>query len=122
MGRYYSGDIKGKFMFAVQRSDAGERFGAYEVDSNVIRYSVDRECYELIVEELRLIEESGAIEKVQKMFEEGQIFGWDDEIAEKYGVSRKNLEDYADYEMGMKIKQWFDDNPKENYLHFDAEC
>ena len=120
MGRYYHGDIEGKFMFGVQGSDAGERFGAHEVDSNVIHYGVNRECYELIVEELRLIEESGAVEKVQKMFE-GRI-GWNDKIAEKYGVSHKNLEDYADYEMGMKIKQWFDDNPKENYLYFDAEC
>ena len=120
MGRYYTGDIKGKFMFGVQRSDAGKRFGADEVDSNVIHYRVDRECYELIVEELRLIEESGAVEKVPKMFEE--VFGWDDEIAEKYGVSHKNLEDYVDYEMGMKIKQWFDDNPKETYLRFEAEC
>ena len=120
MGRYYSGDIEGKFMFAVQDSDAGKRFGAFEVDSNVIHYGVDRECYELIVEELRLIEESGAVEKVQKMFEGG--LGWNDEIAEKFGVSQKNLEDYADYQMGMKIKQWFDDNPKEHYLYFDAEC
>ena len=30
MGRYYSGDIEGKFMFAIQSSDAPERFGAVE--------------------------------------------------------------------------------------------
>ena len=133
MARYYKGDIEGEFALGVQDSDAGERFGAVEIghtmtyiikdDSTTtdsLHYEVDRECYELIVEELRLIEESGAVEKVQKMFEER--LGWNDEIAEKYGVSHKNLEDYADYEMGMKIKQWFDDNPKENYLYFDAEC
>jgi|TARA_R100000081_G_C4697333_1_gene105754 hypothetical protein len=120
MGRYYTGDIKGKFMFAVQDSDAGERFGAHEFESNVIHYCIQRESYDDIVKELKSIEDTGAVEKVQKMFE-GRL-GWNDEIAEKYGVSRKNLEDYADYEMGMKIKQWFDDNPKENYLHFEAEC
>jgi len=122
MGRYYTGDIEGKFMFAVQDNDAGERFGADEVHSNVIHYRVWRESYDDIVKELKSIEDTGAVEKVPKMFEGGNIWGWDDEIAEKFGVSRKNLEDYADYQMGMKIKQWFDDNPKEDYLYFDAEC
>ena len=28
MGRYYSGDIEGKFWFAIQSSDAADRFGA----------------------------------------------------------------------------------------------
>ena len=27
MGRYYSGDIEGKFWFALQSSDAADRFG-----------------------------------------------------------------------------------------------
>jgi hypothetical protein len=30
MGRYYNGDVNGKFMFAVQDSNAHERFGAVE--------------------------------------------------------------------------------------------
>ena len=30
MGRYYSGDIEGKFWFAVQSSTSPERFGAVE--------------------------------------------------------------------------------------------
>ena len=36
MGRYYNGDVEGKFMFAIQGSDAHERFGAVEdlVQSN----------------------------------------------------------------------------------------
>ena len=120
MGRYYTGDIEGKFMFAVQGSDAGERFGAHEIESNVIHYGLHREYYDDIVKELKSIEDTGAVEKVQKMFEER--LGWNDEIAEKYGVSHKNLEDYADYEMGKQIKQWFDDNPDDDYLYFDAEC
>ena len=28
MGRYYDGDINGKFMFAVQSSSAADRFGS----------------------------------------------------------------------------------------------
>jgi len=133
MGRYYTGDIEGKFMFAVQDSDAGERFGAVEIGctttycsiadftiTDSIQYQVNRESYDYIVKELRLIKESGAIEKVQSMIEDNN--GWNNEIAEKYGVSRKNLEDYADYRMGNQIKDWFDDNSDEDSLSFEAEC
>ena len=45
MGRYYSGDINGKFMFSIQPSDAGNRFGATEMHPNYIDYSVNRNEY-----------------------------------------------------------------------------
>ena len=37
MGRYYNGDIEGKFMFAVQSSNAADRFGS-EGYSNYLEY------------------------------------------------------------------------------------
>jgi hypothetical protein len=40
MGRYYDGDIEGKFWFAVQDSNDGEFFGAEETNSNYINYCV----------------------------------------------------------------------------------
>ena len=46
MGRYYEGDIDGKFWFGVQSSDDGEFFGATEQESNCIEYYVDREEFE----------------------------------------------------------------------------
>ena len=46
MGRYYEGDIDGKFWFAIQSSDDGEFFGAEEQDSNWIDYYVDKEVFE----------------------------------------------------------------------------
>jgi len=48
MGRYYEGDIDGKFWFAVQSSDDGEFFGAEEQESNWIDYYVDKETFEEI--------------------------------------------------------------------------
>jgi len=30
MGRYYTGDIEGKFVFGIQSSDAADRFGAHK--------------------------------------------------------------------------------------------
>ena len=40
MGRYYQGDIEGKFWFGVQTSDDGEFFGAKESASNIIDYEI----------------------------------------------------------------------------------
>ena len=115
MGRYYTGDIEGKFMFAVQGSDAGERFGAYEPLRNVIPYCIQRESYDDIVKELKSIEKSGSLERAQAwMNEDHRLPPSDSQV--------KDLEEYADYRMGKQIKQWFDDNPKEDYLYFDAEC
>jgi|TARA_R100000482_G_scaffold54230_1_gene19443 hypothetical protein len=116
MGRYYTGDIEGKFMFAVQGSDAGERFGA--VESNVISYSVSRGCYDDIVKELKSIEDSGCLERAEARMREG----YDMKSPFVQTPERKDLEEYADYRMGKKIKQWFDDNPDDDYLYFDAEC
>ena len=45
MGRYYEGDIEGKFWFAVQSSDDGEHFGAEEQGSNYIEYYVSKETF-----------------------------------------------------------------------------
>ena len=46
MGRYYEGDIDGKFWFAIQSSDDGEFFGAEEQDSNWIDYYLERDWFE----------------------------------------------------------------------------
>jgi hypothetical protein len=48
MGRYYDGDIEGKFWFATQDSNDGEFFGAEEQESNCIEYYVDKEEFEEI--------------------------------------------------------------------------
>ena len=56
MGRYYEGDIDGKFWFGIQSSNDGEFFGAEEQESNFIEYYVDREEFE----------ESNGIEKCKK--------------------------------------------------------
>lgn len=41
MGRYYSGDIEGKFWVAIQNSDAAERFGLTGYTPNYITYDID---------------------------------------------------------------------------------
>ena len=32
--------------------------------------------------------------------------GWNDDIMAKYGVSNKDMSEYADYEMGKQIKDF----------------
>ena len=41
MGRYYSGDIEGKFWFGVQSSDDAVHFGAEEQEPNHINYYIN---------------------------------------------------------------------------------
>ena len=118
MGRYYSGDIEGKFMFAVQPSSAGERFGAQDV-TDYVEYYVDREEYDNIVNEINDIEKTGAVKRVQDMFAIEN--GWNDEILKKYNVSEEDLSEYADWRMGMQMKEYFDNNPDAYGISFSAE-
>ena len=48
MGRYYDGDIEGKFWFAVQSSNAPERFGAQEFEPSHINYYFDEEQLKML--------------------------------------------------------------------------
>lgn len=119
MGRYYNGDIEGKFWFAVQPSDAGERFGAVEIEPYYIKYGIERESYKDIVKELDNIKSRSQIDKVDAMFKIVRAYG--DDTLKEYGVTKKDISEYADYELGMQIKKWFDDNPEEDTLSFEAE-
>lgn len=118
MGRYYSGDVNGKFMFAVQSSDAHTRFGAEEVEPSYIDYEIHRDSYDDIVKELDLIDK-GSIERVSKMFEENNSYN--DETQKQYNVTQEDLSEYADYNLGKQVKDYFDDNPEENYCYLEAE-
>ena len=119
MGRYYNGDIDGKFWFALQPSDAGVRFGAVEIEPYCIEYEVDRKSYKAIVKELEDIKSTTGIDKIDAMFE--KVNGYNDDTLKEYGVSKEELTNYADYEMGKQIKNWFDDNPDDDILSFQAE-
>ncbi len=58
MGRYYSGDINGKFGFATQPSDDLTFFGAQEQDSSYVNYWLSNEKME------------GAVELTKKLIKE----------------------------------------------------
>jgi hypothetical protein len=110
MGRYYSGDIEGKFMFAVQSSDAPARFGAEEQYSGYIDYWVPPDAIDEIRNELDSITKLSGdqIERVQKMFDNEN--GYNDDTMKKYGVTKQGLSEYADYQLGKQILEFLEKN------------
>jgi len=124
MGRYYSGDIEGKFMFAVQSSQSGERFGAVEEESGYTPYIVYRENYSEIQQELDDIVSTGSVKKVDDFFEKlnkNGHAGYNGSDLEKEGILKDDMSQWADHRLGKQIKDWFDNNPDEDELRFEAE-
>ena len=128
MGRYYSGDINGKFWFAVQSSDAADRFGVRGSEPNYITYYYTKDDLPGVIEELVNIKASlgDYFDKFKTFFEEKAYYN-DEELMEYIGLEntnenkdkfRKMLSDYADHGLGMKIKKHL-----EQYSEcvFDAE-
>jgi len=121
MGRYYNGDIEGKFWFAVQSSNAPARFGAQEYEPSYINYYFDEEKLEEVNEELIKIHINmqGNIEKLDEFF--AQTNGYNTQMIIDFYQTRYNetineeevkdmLVEYADYELGMKIADCIKEN------------
>ena len=110
MGRYYSGDIEGKFWFAVQNSDAADRFGVTGVQPQELYYYFDEGNLIDVEEELKVIKKRlGAYRtKMDKFFKSNQWYT-DEDLVKHLGIPRHKVEsllkDYADYELGMKIRE-----------------
>ena len=128
MGRYFYGDIDGKFWFAVQSSNAADRFGVIGSTPNYLTYYYTRENLPDVIQELVNIKTSLGeyFNKFKKFFEEKDYYN-DEELMEYLGLEdtdenkrkyRKMLEDYADHGLGIKIKKHLEEF---NDCTFDAE-
>ena len=109
MGRYISGDIEHKFWFAVQNSDAADRFGVTgEQPSELYYYFNKDEHLGTVRTELTLIKNKLGknLEKLDKFFE-GTFAYTDKQLADYLGKTEKEVElllkDYADLILGNKI-------------------
>jgi hypothetical protein len=104
MGRYYSGDIDGKFWFAVQSSNAADRFGVIGEEPSYITYFFGDEDLESVEEEIKNIEESlgDKIQKLDEFF--ASVKGYRDEDIHALGITSQELSDYADLGLGIKIR------------------
>ena len=104
MGRWYQGDIEGKFWFALQSSDAADRFGIKGMQPNQLQYYFIEENLVEIEEEILNIEHSlGKKKQILDDFFNKQTRYTDKDIVE-LGVSREELQDYADLGLGIKIR------------------
>ena len=119
MGRYYSGDIEGKFWFALQSSDAADRFGVVGTQPNVLNYYFDESDLESVEEEIKNIEESlgDKIKVIDEFFEKNN--GYNDKMLAEAGITEDELREYADLGLGKQIRDCIVEN---GYCSFEAEC
>jgi hypothetical protein len=118
MGRYYNGDIEGKFWFALQSSDAASRFGGEELEPSYISYHFNEDHLKEVEEEIKYIEEKLGDNKkiIDDFFSKKQSYS--DQDLEDINISRAMLSDYADLDLGIKIRDCIVENGECN---FDAE-
>ena len=115
MGRYYDGDISGKFMFGVQASDAADRFGVIGEQPQELNYNFDEEQLEGILKELKGLEK--AFNAVEEFFKKSGGT-WTDEAVKVAGLTPQDLSDCADYRLGKAIADCLEE---EGYCSFTAE-
>ena len=124
MGRYTSGDLEFKFWFAIQPSNAADRFGVTGVQPEELYYYFDRGNLEDVEEELKVIKNQLGKHR-DKMKEFFKIRGSysDEDLANYLGITehkaKELLSAYADYELGMKIRKCILENGQ---CEFTAEC
>ena len=104
MGRYYSGDIEGKFWFALQSSDAASRFGGQQFEPSYIEYYFDEQHLKDVEAEIKIIEDSlGEKKQILDNFFDKQT-GYTDKDITDLGISKDELKEYADLGLGIKIR------------------
>ncbi len=118
MGRYYSGMIEGKFWFALQSSDAADRFGVIGSYPSYLEYNFGEEDLQGVEDEIKVIEESLGDKKriLDEFFNTNN--GYTDEMIEGLGVTTQELEDYVDLGLGIKIRDCI---KEEGSCSFEAE-
>jgi hypothetical protein len=123
MGRYITGDIERKLWFAVQSSNAADRFGSTATEPYYLEYYFDEENnLEKVQEELQNIENIIGIENIKKLDEFfDKVNGYNDNIMMEHNILEiwnQNKSDYADYKLGKDIEECL---IRKGYCNFQAE-
>lgn len=121
IGRYITGDIEGKFWFAVQSSSDADFFGYEGQQPNYLEYCFDKEHLPEIEKGIEKCEEElGEYkEKFDKFFKKDCGYN-DEQLKEEVGRDAiKKLTWYARLELGKKILKCV---KKTGYCNFQAEC
>ena len=127
MGRYYWGDIEGKFWFAVQSSDDASNFGVdgeYREKTGTIDYEFHKHDLPKVDEQLLAIKHKlgSHMGELDEFFENNN--GYNDEmIVEQTNISAEevstSLRLYARYGLGVEIRDCI---LKNGSCMFEAEC
>lgn len=103
MGRYYHGDIDGKFWFAVQPSTSADRFGVKYSEPDYVEYNFFEDDLADVQKELAKIEAGENFTKAKNFFDKHDC--WSKDMLTEAGLNEKDVKDYADYELGKKIEK-----------------
>lgn len=112
MGRYYSGDIEGKFWFGVQSSNAADRFGVTGHHPYYLEYYYEQEDLPHVKQEIAKIENNLAEKKIllDEFFNDEQRISYSDKDMVAMGISPQDLSEYADLLLGYKIAKSIEKN------------
>ena len=104
MGRYYNGDIEGKFWFGLQPSNAADRFGVTGVEPEHISYYFEEGDLKGVEDEIKSIEESlgDKVKLVEDLFASRESYN--DLILADAGITEEDLRQYADLKLGRQIR------------------
>lgn len=129
MGRYYSGDIEGKFWFGIQASNDADFFGVAGIPPGTfLEYNFEKADLGKIKEGIKKCEkELGPYkEKLDKFFGKGGRGeeGYNNNmIAEELKIeideAKRLIKWYARILLGLKIQKCVE---KKGECHFQAEC
>ena len=118
MGRYYSGDISGKFWFGVQSSNSADRFGVNGYQPEYLEYEFEEHDKQNVESELNRIKDAlgDQLQLMEDFFINPAPYTNDMLIGSGINVSK--LSEYADYKLGQKILDCLNEN---GYCEFTAE-
>lgn len=113
MGRYYNGDINGKFAFGVQSSGAADQFGCAGQSPNYLEYYFEETDIPAIKEGLKNIEKYFKKDQIDALHAYFDLYKTEDEApmtvkaymakGEITPFSEVQEEPYYDYRLGQQI-------------------
>ena len=115
MGRHILGDIETKLWFAVQPSNAANRFGVTGYQPEILEYNFEKDDIVSVENEINSIIESLGKYKdlLDKFFNENHVYN-DKKLYDYLQVNKKEtkklLREYADLELGIKIRDCIKEN------------
>lgn len=119
MGRYYTGDIEGKFWFGVQPSTAPAHLGACE--THITYLFSDSEDLMKRLKKLRK-EMGNDFDKLERFFANNTVY-LEEDLEKELGATTERVRTvlglYADYKLGEKVYNYMQKN--DGYCEIVAE-